>query len=81
MKHRITWRSPDNITKKIIDVSILESWTGKFLIDVRVYNSCFESDVRLIIINRQGPTKKLASAHINQGKHRGISFKALKMKG
>ena len=49
IKHRITWHSPDAITKKVIDYSISESWLRQYIKDVRVRNSYFNSDHRLLV--------------------------------
>ena len=70
MKHRITWHSPDKITKKIIDYCISDSWLRQFVTDVRVYNSYFDSDHRLLITKFITPANKAARFHVRKPKRR-----------
>ena len=63
LKHRITWHSPDQITKKVIDYSLCESWLRQYITDVRVYNSYFNSDHRLLVTRLKTPANKVARFH------------------
>ena len=59
-KHRITWHSPDQRTKKVIDYSVCESWLRQYISDVRVRNSYFNSDHRLLVTKLKTPANKAA---------------------
>lgn len=59
MKHRISWYRQYSITKKFIDFSISGSNVVKSVVtDVRLYNSVFESDHRLLTTKLTTPTNK-----------------------
>ncbi|XP_033111719.1 uncharacterized protein LOC117112688, partial [Anneissia japonica] len=57
---RITWHSADGRTKKVYDFSISESWLRQFVKDVRVKNSYFYSDHRLLVTKLATPSNKPA---------------------
>ena len=73
LRHRITWHSPDGVTKKVYDYSISGSWLRRFVQDVRVRNSYFHSDHRLLVTKMRTPTNK--SARFIQRKRRKFSSK------
>ena len=71
MKHQITWHSPDAVTKKVLDYSVSDSWLRQFVIDVRVRNSYFNSDHRLLVTKLKTPANKaarFAKRHIKASK-------------
>ena len=68
LKHRFTWHSPDQVTKKVIDYSVSDSWLRQFVTDVRVYNSYFESDHRLLVTRFRTPANKAARFHIRKAR-------------
>ena len=78
IKHRITWHSPDAITKKVIDYSISESWLRQYIKDVRVRNSYFNSDHRLLVSKMRTPANKAARFHKRKPKRKSrYNLKAL----
>ena len=58
--HRITWHHPNGYTKKVIDYSLSQSWLRQFITDVRVRNSYFNSDHRLVVTYLRTPANKAA---------------------
>ena len=58
--HRVTWHHPNGTTKKVYDYSLSRSWLRTFIHDVRVRNSYFHSDHRLVITKLQTPANKAA---------------------
>ena len=58
LHHRVTWHHPDSTTKKVYDYSLCRSWLKRFILDVRVRNSYFNSDHRLLVTKLQTPTNK-----------------------
>ena len=58
--HRVTWHHPNGITKKVYDYSLSRSWLRRFIHDVRVRNSYFNSDHRLVITKLHTPANKSA---------------------
>ena len=58
---RVTWHSPDGVTKKIYDFIMCSSWLRQYVSNCRVYNSFdFDSDHRLVIAKLSTPTSKKA---------------------
>ena len=58
---RVTWHSPDGITKKIYDFILCNSWIRQFITNCRVYNSYdFDSDHRIVIASLNTPSTKIA---------------------
>ena len=60
LHHRITWHSPNGVTKKVYDYSLSCSWIRQFVNDVRVRNSYFNSDHRLVVTKLKTPANKAA---------------------
>ena len=60
IRHRITWHSPDGFTKKVYDYCLSRSFIRQFIQDVRVRNSYFNSDHRLLVIKVKTPCNKAA---------------------
>ena len=60
LKHRITWHHPNRVTKKIYDYSLSRSWIRQFVSDVRVRNSYFNSDHRLVVTKLSTPVNRAA---------------------
>ena len=60
LHHRITWHHPNGTTKKIYDYSLSRSWTRQYITDVRVKNSYFNSDHRLLVTHLKTPCNKAA---------------------
>ena len=60
LHHRITWHSCDGFTKRVYDYSLCKSWLHKFVLDVRVRNSYFNSDHRLVVTKLKTPVNKEA---------------------
>ena len=57
---RVTWHSPDNVTKKVYDFILACSWVRQYVTNCRVYNSYdFDSDHRLVIADISTPCTKL----------------------
>ena len=58
--HRITWYSPDQVTKKVYDFLLACSWFCQYFSNCRVYNSYdFDSDHRLVIADICTPCTKV----------------------
>ena len=68
--HRITWHHPDKVTKKVYDYSLSESWLRQYVKDVRVRNSFFTSDHRLVVTIMKTPANKAARHFIKKNKKR-----------
>lgn len=79
MKHDITWRNPDNVTKKI-DFSIPDSWIRQFVTYVRIYNLYFESDHRLPVTKLTTSVSKIACFHPYNKNHQSITPNLLKQR-
>ncbi|XP_033103506.1 craniofacial development protein 2-like [Anneissia japonica] len=58
--HRLTWYSPDGVTRKVYDLSLSGSWIRCFVKDVRTRNSYFHSDHRLLVTKLRTPANKSA---------------------
>ena len=57
---RVTWHSPDQVTKKVYDFILSCSWLRQYVSNCRVYNSCdFDSDHRLVIADLHTPRSKV----------------------
>ena len=57
---RITWHSPDHVTKKVYDFILSCSWLRQYVSNCRVYNSYdFDSDHRLVIADIHTPSTKV----------------------
>uniref|UniRef100_A0A7M5XFT5 Endonuclease/exonuclease/phosphatase domain-containing protein n=1 Tax=Clytia hemisphaerica TaxID=252671 RepID=A0A7M5XFT5_9CNID len=57
---RITWHSPDGVTKKVYDFVLCCSWLRQYANNCRVYNSFdFDSDHRLLIADICTPSSKI----------------------
>ena len=57
--HRVTWHCP-NGAKKVYDYSLSGSWLRTFVLDVRVRNSYFHSDHKLVVTKLLTPANKVA---------------------
>ena len=58
---RITWHSPDQVTKKVYDFILACSWLCQYVSNCRVYISYdFDSDHRLVIADICTPCTKVA---------------------
>ncbi|XP_066925162.1 uncharacterized protein [Clytia hemisphaerica] len=61
---RVTWHSPDGVTKKSYDFILCCSWIRQFITNCRVYNSYdFDSDHRLVIASLTTPCTKIKILH------------------
>ena len=60
IRHRITWHHPNSNIKKVYDYCLSRSWIRQFVKDVRVRNSYFNSDHRLVVIKLRTPANKAA---------------------
>ena len=60
IQHRVTWHHPNGSTKKVYDYSLSRSWIRQFVSDVRVRNSYFISDHRLVVTKLQTPVNRAA---------------------
>ena len=60
LHHRVTWHHPGGSSKKVYDYSLSQSWLRQFVNDVRVRNSYFSSDHRLVVTSLQTPANKTA---------------------
>ena len=60
LQHRVTWHHPNGVVRKIYDYSLCKPWLRRFIHDVRVKNSYFNSDHRLRITKLQTPSNKAA---------------------
>ena len=60
LHHRITWHAPNGILKRVYDYSLSESWIRQYVKDVRVRNSYFNSDHRLVVTKLRTPANKAA---------------------
>ena len=58
--HRVSWHHPNGTTAKVYDYALSESWMRQFVTNVRVKNSYFNSDHRLVVINMKTPANKAA---------------------
>ena len=60
--HRVTWHHPNTNynCKKVYDYSLSESWLRQYVTDVRVKNSYFNSDHRLLVTKLNTPCNKAA---------------------
>ena len=65
--HRVTWHHPNGRTKKVYDYSLSGSWLRRFIQDVRVRNSYFNSDHRLLVTKFLTPCNK-AARYLKRGK-------------
>ena len=66
--HRITWHHPNNQTKKVYDYSLSEPWLRQHVTDVRVRNSFFSSDHRLVVTRLKTPANKAARQFIRKAR-------------
>ena len=60
LQHRVTWHNPNGISKKVYDYSLSQSWLRQFINDVRVCNSYFNSDHKLVVTTLRTPANKTA---------------------
>ena len=60
LHHRVTWHNPNGISKKVYDYSLSRSWIRQFVCDVRVRNSYFSSDHRLVVTKLKTPANRAA---------------------
>lgn len=77
---RITWHSPDGVTKKVYDFILCCSWLRQFTTNCRVYNSYdFDSDHRLVIAHMNTPRDKVSRSIKRNPKtvHKKYDFGAL----
>ena len=58
--HRVTWHHPGGNSKKVYDYSLTQPWLRQFIHDVRVRNSYFNSDHRLVVTILHTPVNKAA---------------------
>ena len=58
--HRVTWHHPNGVHCKVYDYSLSGSWLRQFVQDVRVRNSYFSSDHRLVVTKLKTPANKAA---------------------
>ena len=63
-KHRVTWHHPNGSSKLVYDYSLSESWLRQYVTDVRVKNSYFCSDHRLVVTKLNTPANKAARTFI-----------------
>ena len=68
--HRLTWYSPDGVTKKVYDLSLSGAWIRCFVKNVRTRNSYFHSDHRLLVTQLKTPANKPARYLKRQDKSR-----------
>ena len=72
---RITWHSPDGVTKKVYDFILSCAWLRQYVKNCRVYNSYdFGSDHRLVIATIETPCTKRA-----RFKHRQKTTRSVKL--
>ena len=71
LHHRVTWHHPNGVTKKVYDYSLSCSWIRQYVTDVRVRNSYFDSDHRLVVTKLKTPANKAARMF----KHRRRTYK------
>ena len=60
LHHRVTWHHPNGHTKKVYDYSLSRSWLRQFVNNVRVRNSYFHSDHRMVVTHLKTPANKAA---------------------
>ena len=58
--HRVTWHHPNGNVQKVYDYSLSKSWLRQYINDVRVRNSYFSSDHRLLVTTLNTPANKAA---------------------
>jgi len=58
--HRVTWHHPNGTTKKVYDYSLSGPWLRQFVTNVRVRNSYFNSDHRLLVTSLNTPANRAA---------------------
>ena len=68
IKHRVTWHHPGGSSKLVYDYSLSESWLRQYVTDVRVKNSYFSSDHRLVVTKLKTPANKAARVFIRRPK-------------
>ena len=68
LQHRVTWHHPNGNSKKVYDYSIAESWIRQYVKDVRVKNSYFNSDHRLVVTKLRTPSNKAARRFVRRKK-------------
>ena len=68
LRHRVTWHHPNQQTKKVYDYSLSESWIRQYVQDVRVKNSFFHSDHRLVVSLMRTPANRAARQFIKRRK-------------
>lgn len=77
--HRITWHHPNSaIPGRVIDYSLSESWIRQFVTNVRVKNSYFNSDHKLLITKMNTPANKAARRFLRKPKLKRRNIAALK---
>ena len=62
IRHRVTWHHPNQSLscQKVYDYSLCRSWTRQFVTDVRVRNSYFNLDHRLLVTKFTTPSNRAA---------------------
>ena len=58
--HRVTWHHPNGNCTKVYDYVLSEPWLRQYVTDVRVRNSYFNSDHRLVVAKLSTPANKAA---------------------
>ena len=58
--HRVTWHHLNGNVQKVYDYSLSKSWLRQYINDVRVRNSYFSSDHRLLVTTLNTPANKAA---------------------
>ena len=76
--HRVTWHHPNQQTKKVYDYSLSESWIRQYVQDVRVKNSFFHSDHRLLVSLMRTPANRAARQFKKRNKTRKPNISLLK---
>ena len=66
--HRVTWHHPNGSTKKVYDYILSGSWLRQYVTDVRVRNSYFCSDHRLVVAKFKTPANKAARRFLRKPK-------------
>ena len=64
--HRETWHHPNGTTRKVYDYCLAEPWLSQYITDVRVRNSYFHSDHRLVVTKLNTPANKVARRFIKR---------------
>ena len=76
--HRETWHHPNGLVKKVYDYSLSDRWLRQYVTDVRVRNSYFSSDHRLVVTKLVTPANKAARRFIRKKMPRKPNLENLK---